>query len=299
MRDFSGRALEIFYAVANNRSFSAAAEELFISQSSVSKIIARLEKDLAVRLVDRDSHHVELTPAGRYLHEQLKKLFPQLNKVFSRLEDFGPQVRETLVVTMPATMGKRFITGFSSAHSRVVFELSQTYDPYTAFTMLLRKPASLWLAPSILITSDYLSHIKIMPIHADPVYALLPLEHPLAARSSISAQELEGERIFFHSNHTAALLKALCVVSGADLDLVDLRNELNTRASCLVSIQNGEGICAFYESDLEMISAQKVAVVPIEEGRSCSVVVAYSGTRDLQPLEEEMVEFFIRSWKIF
>ena len=89
------------------------------------------------------------------------------------------------------------------------------------------------------------------------------------------------------------------MVSGADLDLVDLRNELNTRASCLVSIQNGEGICAFYESDLEMISAQKVAVVPIEEGRSCSVVVAYSGTRDLQPLEEEMVEFFIRSWKIF
>ena len=61
-------ALEIFIAVAKNGSFAEAAKFLGTNPSTVSKAIERLEKNIQVRLLQRTTRSVRLTPSGeKYL----------------------------------------------------------------------------------------------------------------------------------------------------------------------------------------------------------------------------------------
>ena len=61
------RALEIFLAVADEKSFGKAAQKLFISQPSVTQQIKKLENELGFALFLRDKHNVELTKAGEMI----------------------------------------------------------------------------------------------------------------------------------------------------------------------------------------------------------------------------------------
>src|SRR5690606_21206130 len=61
----STAALTAFDAVARHQSFSAAAQELSLTQSAVSRQINALEKQLGIALFERSSRHVVLSEAGR------------------------------------------------------------------------------------------------------------------------------------------------------------------------------------------------------------------------------------------
>src|SRR5919201_4780440 len=68
------RLVEYFIAVAEELHFGRAAERLHIAQPSLSQQIRRLEAQLGVRLLERDSRNVELTPAGEVLLREGRKL---------------------------------------------------------------------------------------------------------------------------------------------------------------------------------------------------------------------------------
>ena len=61
------QSLQAFLAVADNGSFSLAAEQLYLTQPAVSKRIATLEDQIGARLFDRIGRRVGLTEAGRVL----------------------------------------------------------------------------------------------------------------------------------------------------------------------------------------------------------------------------------------
>ena len=58
------QAIQMFVCVAEELSFSRAAEKLFVSQPAISKQIQQMERELGVTLLKRDRHQVRLTPAG-------------------------------------------------------------------------------------------------------------------------------------------------------------------------------------------------------------------------------------------
>lgn len=68
----------IFYAVANNGNISKAAKELYISQPAISKSIQKLEESLGVKLFERSSRGVAMTPEGELLYTHVKSAFETL-----------------------------------------------------------------------------------------------------------------------------------------------------------------------------------------------------------------------------
>jgi len=68
------RRLEVFVAVARERSFTRAAGDLHMSQSAVSQQIAALEAELGAQLLDRRRRRVVVTPAGAVLEERAQRL---------------------------------------------------------------------------------------------------------------------------------------------------------------------------------------------------------------------------------
>ena len=68
----------IFSAVANTGNISKAAKELYISQPAISKSIQKLEENIGVKLFDRSSRGVTLTPEGELLYTHVKSAFETL-----------------------------------------------------------------------------------------------------------------------------------------------------------------------------------------------------------------------------
>lgn len=75
------RQLKYFSAVADTLNFSRAAESLFVSQSTLSKQIADLEKELGVVLLKRDKRTVELTPAGKIFLNEAKAILMRIDMI--------------------------------------------------------------------------------------------------------------------------------------------------------------------------------------------------------------------------
>ncbi len=68
----------IFYAVANTGNISKAAKELYISQPAISKSIQKLEENVGIKLFERSSRGVSLTPEGELLYTHVKSAFETL-----------------------------------------------------------------------------------------------------------------------------------------------------------------------------------------------------------------------------
>ena len=83
------RLVEYFVAVAEELHFARAAERLHIAQPSLSQQIRRLEQQLGVVLLDRNSRRVELTPAGEALLRDGRKLLAQARRTADAVRTAG------------------------------------------------------------------------------------------------------------------------------------------------------------------------------------------------------------------
>jgi len=92
--------LGVLTAVVKSRSFSVAGKSLNMSQSGVSRAIARLEARLGVRLLERTTRTVTLSEAGRRLYEQIVPLVAGLEEAAASVAASKDAVRGTLRVNM-------------------------------------------------------------------------------------------------------------------------------------------------------------------------------------------------------
>ena len=102
------RQLKTFRVVADNLSFSKAAEQLFMAQSSVSAQIRSLEDDLDLRLFDRIGRRVLITDAGLKLYEYARRIEEMTDEI--RTEVTGDKnVRGALTIRIPETLASLYM----------------------------------------------------------------------------------------------------------------------------------------------------------------------------------------------
>lgn len=74
-------SIQCFLSAAKHLNFSLAAKEMFISQPAMSQRMSAIEKDFGVKLFERTSHNVKLTPAGELAARELPSLLKQYDKI--------------------------------------------------------------------------------------------------------------------------------------------------------------------------------------------------------------------------
>jgi DNA-binding transcriptional LysR family regulator len=122
--------LAVLDAVGRTGSFSAAAADLRLPKSSVSRGIARLEEELGAQLVFRTTRRVALTAAGAALHARLGPLLGSMREALGEVTERDQEPHGELRVTAPVDLGKLFladvVTRYVSLHPRVTVELALT-----------------------------------------------------------------------------------------------------------------------------------------------------------------------------
>ena len=126
------RHLETFVAVAEERSFSRAADRLHVVQSAVSATIRNLEREWGVALFHRTTHRVELSDAGRALLDEARAALAAAANVTAAVDEVRGGLRGTIRVgIMQATLGAggisvaAAISAFRAAHPNVTLTVRQ------------------------------------------------------------------------------------------------------------------------------------------------------------------------------
>src|SRR5580658_3619195 len=101
--------LELLAAVVETGSFVHAGERVGLTQSGVSRAIARLEQQVGVRLFDRNARAVTLTDEGRRFHEQVAPLIAQLNDAVDDAAGTAERVRGRLRVSVDAFFARHIL----------------------------------------------------------------------------------------------------------------------------------------------------------------------------------------------
>ncbi len=187
--------LEYFISVAETLNFTKAAAKCFISQTAMTQQIRSLEKTVGVPLFIRDKHHVELTAAGRVYLKEARIILNRSNEALrmARLASEGLEGEITI----------GFIRGFGqSDFPEILRDFCTTYP--TVKVNLIRDNMSVLL--DLLVNKQCDLTFTISPFqrtHPDlkhiymksyPVMAALYDGHPLAKRSYLTYEELEGEK---------------------------------------------------------------------------------------------------------
>lgn len=123
---------DLFLAIIEAGSISAAARARGLSTAALSKRLARLEQRLAARLVHRTTRRLALTPAGRELHDALLPLRGALLAAEERVGGRPDLLRGPLRVTAPTSFGRMHVVpclpAFLSAHPEIALSIDLADD---------------------------------------------------------------------------------------------------------------------------------------------------------------------------
>jgi DNA-binding transcriptional LysR family regulator len=180
--------VQYFVAVAEELHFGRAAERLHIAQPSLSHQIRRLEQQLGVTLLERTSRRVELTPAGRALLTEGRRLLNQSQRAIRLVR---------------AASSEHLTIGFygSAADGLLPSILRAFGDRHPAVEVSVRD-LMLGRIDDILGGSVDVAFTRLLPgqtevqvevIAREPRFVALPTEHPLAGRDSLTFEDLRHE----------------------------------------------------------------------------------------------------------
>ncbi|MEU3184902.1 LysR substrate-binding domain-containing protein [Streptomyces sp. NPDC006923] len=179
-----GRDLNYFTSVAEELSFTRAAERLFVSQPTLSKQIRMLEKQLGVVLFERDQRSVRLTAVGEALLPHARAVLAAWGAAEAAVEEAKTAERRTLVIGMSTSPGRGLLpalrTRLVSRHpdARSVLRQVNWADPSAGLADGSSDVAFVWLPQP---DGDRYQYAVVA---REPRLVALPDGHPLAARAT-------------------------------------------------------------------------------------------------------------------
>ena len=185
-------ALKAFMAVAEQGSFSRAADELFLTQPAVSKRIIKLEQQLKTRLFDRIGRNVYLTVAGQHLLPKAKAILEAMADTVDELTNLSGRVGGQLRIAtshhislhrLPKPLSK-FIALYPQVELDIQFAESEVI-----YEGLLQ---GRWQLGIITLNPEPDTQIQQQAIWQDKMQFVAAPEHPLTQQCSIELSQLSS-----------------------------------------------------------------------------------------------------------
>lgn len=199
------RHLRYFVAIAEERSFTRAAERLWVAQPGLSTQVRRLEAELGVKLLNRHTRGVDLTAAGL--------LFLERARAALAAADAAAMVGPDLQAGRAGTLRVGVSTGPASSVTAGLLERFSRERPGVELTPMEGYGGTLWrdlrhgaldalIAPAGHCSADLTS----MDLGSEPWVVLVGDAHPLAGEGPIDGAALEGAQLAVSGHSDGAVI---------------------------------------------------------------------------------------------
>jgi LysR family hydrogen peroxide-inducible transcriptional activator len=224
--------LEYLVAIAEEGSFTRAAERLLIAQPSLSQQIKKLEQEVGRPLFDRLPRGVVLTEAGYRLLEHARRVLSEMNDGKRRVAEVGDQVAGSLAVGAIPTVAPFLLPAAVSTFLR--------RWPGVAFTLIEDVTARLLdglergeLDLAIMSSAEHLPTIHLETVASEPLLLVVAKGHRLARQRKVAWSDVEGEPfLVLHDMHClAGQVQQFCGSQGARPRIAARGAQLSTIAA--------------------------------------------------------------------
>lgn len=259
-----------FVVLAQTCNYLQAADQLFISQSSLSKHIKALERELGVELFSRTTRRVQLTERGRVFLPFARKLASTAHDAEVALADAADNDRRIIDIGSIPVMVPYGITallhGFERNHKNVRLRIAEG-DADRLKAMLRNRELDLafireWDGNANLDGDE--AEFTTAEFAQDRLAAVLPSGHPLAMRQSIRLSELANDEFLLLPSGTVmdALIMDACAVEG----FVPEVRYRGTRAENIIDlVSRGMGVSLLMRTPAAYLARTAVSIVGLED----------------------------------
>lgn len=231
------KQLEYFVQLCNHKTFSQAAENLFLTHQGLNKSIRCLEEELGVSLYWKDKHRIVLTEAGEEFCRQAKHILEETAILKEKMAGFADKSKKQTIsiAAAYAVYGELYPLIFSAlkeAFPQVQFKFSE-YPDLICEKAVINEEADIGFT----IGPFQNSTLVTMPLLSHRLCVLVNDRHPFAGRDDLSCSDLQKEEIIIANENFKIyhIFKEQCRLLGFEPNIVFMGSEISSIHSLVKS----------------------------------------------------------------
>lgn len=185
--------LSYFVDISKRESFTKAADDIYVSQSALSKSVKSLEQELNVTLIDRTSKSFNLTEEGRILYVEGEKLLQYIDEIQDEIIEKIHRSRRRLRIGVPPVIStvyfSQLLFRFIKQYPNIELEISEV-GANIVQNQINAGNIDIGVVILPIINSD---NYHIIPAMSSDNALIVNKDHPLASRDEVDFKELEHE----------------------------------------------------------------------------------------------------------
>ncbi|OPA89504.1 LysR family transcriptional regulator [Pseudomonas fluorescens] len=277
--------LEIFSLVAELQGFTSAAHRLGVSQSAVSHAIKALEQELGVELFRRHQSQVVPSDIGQQLLGRARAMLGLANTLQQEAADARGMKRGTLRIgSFGPTASIRLLPGilehFRAAHPGIEVHVDEGPDRQVLEWLDERRID----VGFVVLEQD---RFDTFALFEDQMVALLPADHPLAARDTLTLQDLCDDPFILTQAGSSELVSRL-------FGAAQLRPKVRYRCAQLLStldaVSRGDGVSIVAEASLPLLPDTRYVRRPLSPREPRQIGLAVLDRRQSSPAALAFIE---------
>lgn len=256
--------MQIFLLTAKYRSFSKAAEVLYISQPTVTKWIHHLENELGVKLFYRTSRSVQLTPAGELLTDRWKPLLAEIEASIHDVQELA--VNGLSTIRIGALEGHDFepllsdyVLSFEELHPEIQINFN-IYTPHELTEQIENLDIIFSNNLEYTAANDH-AYLKLDDLS---FYLAVSKDHPFACKKSITMKELAEEKFLIFPPHVSPAAIQYAISAFKLFDLSPQFLPVENTSSQLLKISLNQGVALVNAAAVKNYQ-EKIALIRVED----------------------------------
>lgn len=285
--------LKEFLRLAELCNFQEAAEELHISQSSLSKHVKSIEEELGgIQLFDRTTRSVTLNKSGRFFYSKVKSIIEKWDECVVDVAAFNRRNDYQLNIGFPAADGWQYGTAelmvtFLELHPEVVTNMKH----FTKFNLMAEE--LIGGRCDFVFTPDVIEDERVTKrlYNVDRLAFVCNQDHPFSSLDSVSFSDLANEKFIMHddSSHFTQQLHDRCKQEGFVPNIV---MTIASRGNMLKMIEKGVGISVMYKQQAMAVSnSLGLAFVDIDPPVTRDIYMQYCPKRKMTKTAADFLAF--------
>lgn len=288
--------LRYFLAVCRTSNFSKAAEELYITQPTLSQQLKRLENELGIPLFERSTRKVQLTEAGEACREYAQNILDNVDRLTATASEYlrnqTGSLKIGILTLLPQLNVTSAIAAFQKDYPNIAADMEFGWSG-ELLDRLCKKQLDAVVSNVVYPLEEQYQELDIHVFSEDYLCVVLSRKHPLATRKKIPLSALQDE-IFWMDGPSTSIGVRLRMLA-EELDLPPLKmQEIHSIPSVFKMVEANMGVSVISKNVGQEYLRPGMCSIPLEPRTKSQIALVMRKERKKNNPTNLFAEFFLK-----